>query len=118
MFDYLYEWIRNIAFYLVMITAVMHVVPNPDYKRYIRFFTGLVLTVMLTSPVLKLMGTEGTWKELYDSREYRRQLRKIEEAAQYLNRNAAETEPENAWLEDMWDEEGGSIDIEKIQIER
>lgn len=40
MFDYIYEWIQNIAFYLVLVTAVLHAVPNKDYKKYIRFFYG------------------------------------------------------------------------------
>ena len=32
---------------MIMVTAAIHVIPNSDYKRYIRFFTGLVLVVML-----------------------------------------------------------------------
>lgn len=114
MFDYLYEWIRNIAFYLVMITAVLHIVPNPEYKRYIRFFTGLVLVVMLTSPILKLMGMDGSWRELYDTREYQGQLRKMEEAARYLEGSSYVPE-----LQDTWTEEGKEehIEIENIQIE-
>ena len=43
MFSYLYEWMMKLSFYMVMVTMVMHVVPNSDYKRYIRFFTGLAL---------------------------------------------------------------------------
>ena len=40
MFEYLYEWMQNIAFYMIMVTFIMHVIPNSDYKRYIRFFGG------------------------------------------------------------------------------
>ena len=114
MFDYLYEWIQNIAFYLIMITAVMHLIPNPEYKRYIRFFTGLVLVVMLTAPLLKLMGMEGSWRELYETQEYQRQLKKMEEAAKYLNGNSEVTETDGLWTE----AEDGNIEIEDIQIER
>ena len=56
MFDQVYLWVQNLAFYMVMVTAVMHVIPNPEYKRYIRFFTGMVLVVMLTAPLLKFLG--------------------------------------------------------------
>ena len=59
MFDYLYEWIQNIAFYLVLVTAVLHAVPNKAYKKYVRFFTGLVLILMIITPVLRLFGTEA-----------------------------------------------------------
>ena len=57
MFDYLYEWIQNIAFYLVLVTAVLHAVPDKGYQKYIRFFTGLVLILMIVTPVLRLFGT-------------------------------------------------------------
>ena len=71
MFSYLYEWIMNLSYYMVMVTAVMHIVPNSDYKRYIRFFTGLVLVLMLTDPVLGLLGAA-----------YREQVEKMEQALQ------------------------------------
>ena len=67
MFDYLYEWIRNIAFYLVLVTALLHIVPESGYQKYIRFFTGLVLILLVLSPVLKLFGMEGQLRELYQS---------------------------------------------------
>ena len=85
MFEYLYDWMQNIAFYMIMVTFVMHVVPNSDYKRYIRFFTGLVLAVMLASPILNLLGMGDTWQNLYESEKYQEQVRKMEEAAaEYL----------------------------------
>ncbi|MCI9215693.1 stage III sporulation protein AF [Lachnospiraceae bacterium 42-17] len=66
MFDYLYEWIQNIAFYLVLVTAVLHAVPNKAYKKYVRFFTGLVLILMIITPVLRLFGTEAEVMDLYE----------------------------------------------------
>ncbi len=51
MFDKVYLWIQNIAFYMVMVTAVMHMIPNAEYRRYIRFFTGMVLVVMLVAQI-------------------------------------------------------------------
>ena len=34
MFEYLYEWMKNIAFYMVLITAVIHILPNSIIKVY------------------------------------------------------------------------------------
>ncbi len=82
MFSYLYEWIMNLSYYMVMVTAVMHIVPNSDYKRYIRFFTGLVLVLMLTDPVLGLLGAGDLWQNLYESPAYREQVEKMEQALQ------------------------------------
>jgi len=72
----------NLSYYMVMVTAVMHIVPNSDYKRYIRFFTGLVLVLMLTDPVLGLLGAGDLWQNLYESPAYREQVEKMEQALQ------------------------------------
>ena len=55
---YLYEWIENIAVYMVIITVAMQMVPNNSYKKYIRFFTGLILIIMMSGPILKIFGME------------------------------------------------------------
>lgn len=59
MFDYLYEWLRDISYYLILVTAVTYVLPSNSYRKYIRFFTGLVLILMLTTPILNLFGTDA-----------------------------------------------------------
>ena len=77
MLEYIYEWIGNIAFYMIMVTAVLHLLPNSDYQKYIRFFTGLVLVILLATPILKIFGMEKDLANLYDSRAYQEQMKKI-----------------------------------------
>lgn len=104
MFEYLYEWLQNIAFYLVLTTAVMHIVPNHTYTKYIRFFTGLLLVVMLAGPVLKVFGMEQKFTEIYVSEEYKQKRKEIEEATKYL---------ENVSLEEEFN---GITEVEEIRI--
>lgn len=33
MLDFIYEWIQNIAFYLILITVLLHMLPDSDYKK-------------------------------------------------------------------------------------
>ena len=94
MFEYLYEWMKNIAFYMVLITAVIHILPNSDYKKYIRFFTGMVLVVMLATPLLKIFGMEHPLGSLYNSKEYQEQMKKIEEESKYLGETLPEGYPD------------------------
>ena len=82
MFDYIYQWIRNLAFYLVLATAVIQVIPGSDYKKYIRFFTGLVLVIMMMTPVLKLFGMEDSLKDYYNYAEYRWKIEEMENVKQ------------------------------------
>lgn len=79
MLDYIYQWIENIAFYLVILVAVMQMIPQSSYQKYIRFFAGMILILMLAGPILKLFGMTE-----YQSSEYQNAVREIEEAATYM----------------------------------
>ncbi|MBU3875747.1 stage III sporulation protein AF [Faecalicatena sp. AGMB00832] len=84
MFDFLFEWIQNLAFYLVIITAVVQILPGKSYKKYIQFFSGLVMILLMLTPILKLAGTEAKFYELYHSREYEMEKAEIERSENYL----------------------------------
>ena len=55
MIDKIYEWVKDLSFYLVLVTALLQMLPDSDYRKYIRFFTGLVLIALLLTPVLKTL---------------------------------------------------------------
>ena len=38
----LYTWIKNLAVFYILFTAILHLVPNGKYERYVRFFMGLL----------------------------------------------------------------------------
>lgn len=118
MFDYIYQWIRNLAFYLVLATAVLQVIPGSDYKKYIRFFTGLVLVIMMMTPVLKLFGMEDSLKDYYNYAEYRWKIEEMENAAKYLEGIDSAEYLGNIGSADNNDEkdEDGKIDVEEIEI--
>ena len=114
MLEYIYEWIGNIAFYMIMVTAVLHLLPNSDYQKYIRFFTGLVLVILLATPILKIFGMEKDLANLYDSSAYQEQMKKIEESSEFLN-TIEETAGEP---QDTEGDSGksGQIQVEEIEI--
>lgn len=84
MFTYLYEWLQNLAFYMILVTAVLHVIPSGGYEKYIRFFCGLILVILLVTPLLSLFGAKARFQELYERAEYERVQREMEEAAEYI----------------------------------
>ena len=59
MFEHLYEWLRNLSFYLILINVILYAIPENGYRKYIRFFTGLVLIFMLMTPIFQLLGRES-----------------------------------------------------------
>ena len=81
MIAFIYEWMENIAFYLVILVAIMQMIPKNSYQKYIRFFAGMILILMLAGPLLKLFGMT----ELHNS-EYQNAMREIEDATGYMER--------------------------------
>ena len=57
MFEIIYKWLQNLSFYMILVNAVTCVLPSSSYRKYIRFFTGLILILMLAMPVMSLFGT-------------------------------------------------------------
>lgn len=78
MFEFIYEWIQNLAYYLVLVTAFLHMVPGSSYKKYIRFFTGIVLVILLIAPVFQLAGHMERLDEILQAGELKQQIEEIE----------------------------------------
>ncbi len=81
MIAFIYDWMENIAFYLVILVTIMQMIPQSSYQKYIRFFAGMILILMLAGPILKLFGMTTL-----HSTEYQNALQEIEEASGYMER--------------------------------
>lgn len=46
--EVLYEWVWNVAVYLLLVTAVTNVLPGDTYRKYLKFFTGVCLVIVMT----------------------------------------------------------------------
>lgn len=115
MFDYLYEWMQNIAFYLVLVTAVLNIVPNTSYKKYIRFFTGLLMIILLTTPILKVVGMEQTFATIYKNAEYKQKQKEMEETTNYLKNVELDME-KYTQEQPKSEDENNQIQVGEIQI--
>lgn len=81
MIAFIYEWMENIAFYLVVLVAVMQMIPKSSYQKYVRFFAGMILILMLAGPILRIFGMAEMQSAAYQSA-----LQEIEDAAGYMER--------------------------------
>ena len=80
MFQYLYDWMQSTAYFMILITILMHVIPNQGYQKYIRFFTGALLVILLLTPVWKLTGIGEDIRKIYEGSDYEEAVERIEEA--------------------------------------
>ena len=56
------EWVQNLVVFLIFMTMVEQLIPDTKYRKYIRLTMGLVLILVLLTPLLKSMGME---EEIY-----------------------------------------------------
>ena len=52
----LYLWIRNLAVFYIFFTAVLNLIPDRKYEKYVRFFMGLLLIFMMSTPIFSILG--------------------------------------------------------------
>ena len=55
----LYEWIRNITYYLIFMTVVTNLLPDKKYEKYFRLFAGMVLILLASELSAQLTDMEG-----------------------------------------------------------
>lgn len=61
--DAVYGWVRNLVCFYIFMTAVLHLLPKESYRKYIRFFTGLLLVILVLTPVFSLFRDENVLYE-------------------------------------------------------
>ena len=90
-----YDWVWKLSGYLIFVTALLQIVPGEKNRKYIHFFTGLVLIVMAAVPVLKLFASEDSFAEFQN--QYDAMEAQVEEMLK--------SSPELAGVEESWNME-------------
>lgn len=67
---YIYSWIKDIIIYLILITVVMNLLGKSNYKRYIGVFTGMILVILVVSPLIKFFHIENTLEYYFAANKY------------------------------------------------
>lgn len=57
----IYSWIQSLACYFVILSAVLNLLPDNSYKKYVQYYMGLLLILVLLSPLLKLGEFRNRW---------------------------------------------------------
>ena len=73
----LIEWIRKVLILYFLMMIVLYFTAGESYKKFIRFFMGLVLALTFLTPVLTLTGND---EKLWDGITYETYRQSIEEA--------------------------------------
>ncbi|WP_434309287.1 stage III sporulation protein AF [Hominifimenecus sp. rT4P-3] len=61
------RWVKNLAVYLIFSELLFQILPHKRYRKYLRFFSGLILVLLILSPLLSAGGLEQRLLEAIDS---------------------------------------------------
>lgn len=64
--EFVLQWVKNIAVYLVLISVVLNILPGSSYKKYVRLFTGFLLAILVAKPLLQLFNLDTVVKNYYE----------------------------------------------------
>ena len=53
------EWVQRIAIYIVLVTVLRSLIGKPQYQQYFRFVSGLILILLLITPVFGLLSDDS-----------------------------------------------------------
>lgn len=62
--ELLREWLQQLVCYLCMMTLLLHVIPDNALKRYVRFFLGILLILVVLEPLGRIAGGEAFFRTL------------------------------------------------------
>ena len=97
---FLYGWIRDIAYYTLLMVVVLHVLPDRNQKKYLQFFMGIVLIILVLSPFLSFTGLNRRMDLAYARSTY------DEELQDFQRQQEALTEEYETYLTEQLAQEG------------
>lgn len=96
---YIYNWVKNLVCFYLLLTVVQHLLPQKNYQKYVRFFSGMLLTILVVSPVLSLLGSEELLRQKISQMEFFQDMDNIKLDTEHLEMTQKEVylrEYENA----------------------
>lgn len=76
------EWIQRIAIYIVLVTVLRSLISRPQYQQYFRFVSGLILILLLMTPVVGVLSDDSRLYEILNRHLYQLDLEDIKSSLQ------------------------------------
>lgn len=68
--DVIYTWIKNIIIYMILNTIIMNLLGNSSYKKYVSIVSGMILVLIVISPLMNVMDLEDNLDYFIQSNEF------------------------------------------------
>jgi len=61
------SWVKQIVIFYIFANFIIHVLPNGNYEKYIKFFIGLILIAVVISPITGFFKLDTLFEDIYNS---------------------------------------------------
>lgn len=65
--DGIYDWVRNIVYYLIFMTIITNLLPAGKYEKYLRLFAGCILILLVLKPLTGSLRMEEKINAIFRS---------------------------------------------------
>ncbi|MGI6006366.1 MAG: stage III sporulation protein AF [Ruminococcus sp.] len=72
-----YGWIGNLACYYLVYSIAMNVIPKKEYQAYVKSFMGMLLVILLLTPVMEFLNSGQDISAVFQIEEMKREWEEI-----------------------------------------
>lgn len=98
------EWMKGIVILFVVLSALMYLVPKAQYKKYIQFFTEMVIVIAVISPISKVIYASEDFEEKIRYSQFWQEMENVQmdvEKMDFIQNDYHKAEYEKAIEEDI-----------------
>ena len=71
------QWIKNIICSVCILGALLHVIPDSTYRKYVNFYAGLLILLMVLKPLTSIFSLDEPFDRLVQVQELKRELAEL-----------------------------------------
>lgn len=94
------QWIKNIVCSICILGALLHVLPDSAYRKYVNFYVGLLMILMVLKPVASLFSLDESFDKIVQVQELKRELSELNMTWSGLE-DLGTQKVEEAWREEL-----------------
>ena len=80
--DAILKWIGDVAVYLILVTLILQVIPK-KFRKYISFFTGMLLIMLVISPITGLFGADAALVDYFKLEDMKQAVSDMEDMIRF-----------------------------------
>lgn len=114
------NWMKEFMVVYLILTVLTQLCAAQPLKKYLRFFSGMILLLLLLSPVLHLLGKDGKLEEKVSYETFLEQLdgiRQDSKKLEFINNDNTIHRYEDAVARDILRQiNGQKLSVSKVQV--